>query len=137
MSYQLTSPRRLTLRWRPNATNVCAPYTRRTVLTHVPESAGVYVLCHQRSDSYYYDFYVGQANNLQRRLLEHLSFSASSCIRRAISQPCGFQYALVEHPTHRDAAEAAIYHQAPNLYFCNDPRGLPASDPRYIVEVSF
>lgn len=137
MSHYLTYPRRLTLCWRPNATSVCAPYTRRSVLSHVPESAGVYVLCRQRSDGYYSDFYVGQANNLQRRLLEHLSLSASSCIQQVVSQPCGFQYALVEHPIHRDAAEAAIYYQAPNRYPCNDPQGLPALDPRYIVEVGF
>jgi hypothetical protein len=95
------------------------------------------VLGRQCSDLYYYDFYVGQSNNLQRRLLEHLSSLESTCIQRAISQACGFQYALVEHPTHRDAAEAAIYHQTPNRYFCNNPQGLPALDPRYLVEVSF
>lgn len=136
MHRQLTYTRRITLRWQPNATDVYSPYTR-TVLTHVPESAGVYVLGRQRSDLYYYDFYVGQSNNLQRRLLEHLSSLASSCIQWAISQHCGFQYALVEHPTHRDAAEAAIYHQTPNRYFCNNPQGLPGLDPRYIVEVGF
>ena len=137
MCRQLTYPRRLTLHWRLNATNVCAPYTRQTVLNYVPKYAGVYVLCYLCSEGYSYDFYVGQANNLQRRLLEHLSFSESSCIQQAIFQPCGFQYASVEHPTHRNAAEAAIYYQAPNQYLCTKSQGLPALDPHYIVEVGF
>jgi hypothetical protein len=130
----------LRLQWFPSAREVFARYNNQTVNFHVPESAGVYILHrYRREDSLYYSFYVGQANNLRRRLLEHLSPNECNIsIRNTVDMyPCGFQYALISHPVHRDSAEAAIYHNHPDWYTCNNPTGLPSLNLNYIVDIGF
>ena len=47
-------------------------YTEANVKNHAPTSGGVYRLIYKDKDRHPV-FYVGQSNNLQRRLLEHLS----------------------------------------------------------------
>jgi len=57
------------------------PYTDNNVNLYVPISWGVYRLIHKIGGEYYV-FYVGQSDDLQRRLNEHLSYSEpNECIK--------------------------------------------------------
>ncbi len=57
-------------------------YTDNNVNLYVPVSEGVYRLIYKKSEEYYV-FYVGQSDDLQRRLNEHLSYTEpNECIKR-------------------------------------------------------
>jgi len=57
-------------------------YTKTDVQAHAPLAGGVYRLINEKENEYYV-FYVGQSDNLQRRLLEHLSDSEQDpCIKK-------------------------------------------------------
>lgn len=129
---------KINLEWVPGPRTVRTPYDGATVDAYVPEQAGVYILTRKGADDKYRSFYVGQANNLRRRLKEHLlAGEPNTCIRNNVMHPCGFKYALVGHPVHRDAAEAAIYHAHPGSYPCNDSDSVPALNPNYDVGIGF
>lgn len=136
--YQYDRATKIALNWKPGPQTMQTPYNSATVTSHVPELAGVYILAQRGTDGKYRSFYVGQANNLQRRLLEHLlSGEPNVCIRNRVVYACGFQIALVVQPAHRDAAEAAIYHAHPDWYACNDLASVPPLNPYYDVEIGF
>lgn len=129
---------KIALNWVPSAGTVRTPYDGATVNRDVPEQAGVYILAHKVTDETYRIFYVGQANNLHRRLLEHLMISEPNvCIRNKVAGSCGFRFALVTNAVQRDAVEAAIYHAHPDWYPCNDPNSMPSPNPDYDVEIGF
>jgi len=93
----------------------------------VPRSAGVYLLCVKMKDGKWRCFYTGQAENLEERLLQHVSLSETNqCIRgRARSQVCGMYFARVENERDRNGAEKYLYdYYSPE---CNlkDPGGIP------------
>lgn len=50
-------------------------YTETTVKNSVPEKAGIYLLWVKLTNGKWRCFYVGQADNLKTRLLQHLSDS--------------------------------------------------------------
>lgn len=77
-------------------------YTEYNVRTHVPVSGGVYRLIYQNNSNYYV-FYVGQSNNLERRLLEHLSNSEQdACIKRHLENyTCYFRFLEVSSSNDR------------------------------------
>lgn len=132
------SKTKLTLKWVPGPRSVQTPYDSTTVDSHAPEQAGVYILTRRGTDGKYHSFYIGQANDLRRRLKEHLlAGESNACIRNNVVHPCGFKHALVSHQVHRDAAEAAIYHAHPDWYGCNDPDTVPPLNPDYDVEIGF
>ena len=68
-------------------------YTKANVQAYAPLSGGVYRLIYKKNGDYYV-FYVGQSDNLQRRLLEHLSDSDKDvCIRRHLRDyDCFFRF---------------------------------------------
>jgi len=81
-------------------------YTEENVQKHAPLTAGVYRLIY-KSDDDYYVFYVGQSNNLNRRLLEHLSSSETdSCIKRHLRDyNCFFRFIEISSQDERNRVE--------------------------------
>ena len=68
-------------------------YTEAYVKQHAPLTGGVYRLIYQKGTDYYV-FYVGQSDNLQRRLMDHLGASEKDfCIKRHLRDySCFFRY---------------------------------------------
>ena len=68
-------------------------YTEEKVKKNTTSAGGVYRLSYKRGDSYYV-FYVGQTDDLQRRLLEHLAKAESDkCIKKYLQDhSCYFRY---------------------------------------------
>jgi excinuclease UvrABC nuclease subunit len=92
-----------------------------TSIEEIPENLpGVYRLSYKDTDGNYYVFYVGQSENIKKRLLEHISNSESNvCMRNYInSKECIFRYAKVNNDYVRNAAEKQMYkHYEPT---CNE-----------------
>ena len=82
------------------------PYTEANVRKYAPTSGGVYRLINKSGDKYYV-FYVGQSDNLERRLLEHLSRSEpDACIKRHLRDyDCSFRFIKISSSTERDRVE--------------------------------
>lgn len=81
-------------------------YKKSSVETHTPSKGGVYRLIYHSGDKYYV-FYVGKSNNLQRRLLEHLSYSEeNACIKRYLKDfICYFRHLEVSNNKEQDEIE--------------------------------
>jgi excinuclease UvrABC nuclease subunit len=103
-------------------------YDERTVKRYVPTEAGIYLLWVKLKEGKKWRcFYVGQARNLEARLLQHLSSKEDNdCLRKKVSdRVCGFKYAKVGRQADRDGIEKYLYdHYKPQ---CNevDPGGSP------------
>jgi len=80
------------------------------VSNFVPERAGVYVLFEKCATGWKI-FYVGQADNLKTRLLEHLSDSEKNlCIKETVKNvKCGFTFATVGEKSNWDGIEKYLY----------------------------
>jgi len=81
-------------------------YTEANVRKYAPTSGGVYRLINKSGDKYYV-FYVGQSNDLERRLLEHLSSNEpDACIKRNLRDyDCYFRFIEVSSASERDRIE--------------------------------
>jgi len=81
-------------------------YTESNVETYTPSRGGVYRLIYHSGDKYYV-FYVGQSEDLKRRLLEHLSSSEeNTCIKRYLRDfTCYFRYLEIDDKTERNKVE--------------------------------
>lgn len=79
-------------------------YTEETVKKCAPTSGGVYLLEDSRV------FYVGQSDNLERRLLEHLGSSEqNACIKRHIRDyTCYFYFTRISSQSDRDRIEQEL-----------------------------
>jgi len=101
--------------------------TRANVLDNAPASAGVYTLWVQLQNEKWRCYYVGQASNIEQRLLDHISDDEpNSGIRANVNKYIsGFESANVGKQTDRDGIEKYLY----NYYKpeCNevDPGGTP------------
>ncbi|OFX11240.1 MAG: hypothetical protein A3G22_05950 [Alphaproteobacteria bacterium RIFCSPLOWO2_12_FULL_40_11] len=75
--------------------------------------AGVYRFSYLAEDGNYYIFYVGQTEDIKKRLLEHLSSSETNvCIKNYLSsKKCFFRYAKITKDYIRNAAEKQMYKQ--------------------------
>ncbi len=80
-------------------------YTEEEVKRYAPVSGGVYRLYESREMNT--PFYVGKSDNLERRLLEHLSPSEpDECIKRYLRRDtCCFDYAKVDLEFEMDRVE--------------------------------
>jgi len=84
----------------------------------VPEKEGIYRLSNTEGV-----FYVGQSDNLQRRLLEHLSDKEeNTCIKEKLKYQVRFRFALLEAEKDRLCAESFMYQQykKKDMVECND-----------------
>ena len=87
----------------------------------LPDSLpGVYRLSYKAEDDNYYVFYIGKAEDIKIRLLQHLSSSETNvCIKNYIgTKDCFFRYAKITKSYIRDAAEKQMYKQYEPT--CND-----------------
>ena len=87
------------------------PFTEEKVKDNVSTSAGVYLLWIQLKNEKWRCFYVGQAKNINDRLLEHLSDEEENeCIMENVTKyVCGFEYAIISKQSDRDGAEKFLY----------------------------
>jgi|SRR3989344_32339 len=87
------------------------------ILDNLP---GVYRLSYKAEDGNYYVFYIGKAEDIKSRLLEHLSTSESNvCIKNYLAtKECFFRYAKITKDYIRSAAEKQMYQQYEPS--CND-----------------
>lgn len=86
---------------------------------------GVYRLSYEAEDGNYYVFYIGKAEDIKKRLLEHLSSGEKNvCIRNYLStKNCFFRYAKITKSYIRDAAERQMYKQYEPSCNENEPEG--------------
>ena len=85
----------------------------------VPKKEGIYQLSNHSEGV----FYVGQSDNLQRRLLEHLSDEEKNvCIKGKLEFQVYFRFALLKNEKERLCAESFMYQ-----YFKKDT-GLACND---------
>ncbi|MBL7073873.1 GIY-YIG nuclease family protein [candidate division KSB1 bacterium] len=86
------------------------PYNESEVKKYVPTSAGVYLLWVKYKSDRWEAFYIGQASNLENRLLEHLSDEEkNNCIKENVKYTSGFHYAKVGKQSDRDGIEKYLY----------------------------
>ena len=101
-------------------------YTVSNVDTFAPLYAGVYKLFYYTANKPQV-FYVGQAENLRRVFMEHLSDTEpNACIRRSFwYNTCYFQFASLASQSERDGAERALYDHYKPLCNTAPPKGEP------------
>jgi excinuclease UvrABC nuclease subunit len=82
-----------------------------SIQKYTPNSAGVYVLWVKKKDGRKRVFYVGQARNLEERLLVHVSDDESNdCIKgKASDKICYYQTAEIATQNERDGIETFLY----------------------------
>lgn len=81
-------------------------YTKENIQKYAPTSGGVYRLINKDGDNFYV-FYVGQSENLEKRLLEHLSANEpNSCIKKHLQgYSCFFRFIGISSSEERDKVE--------------------------------
>ncbi len=87
-------------------------YTDTNVQKYAPTKAGVYKIGIKQKDGKLAVRYVGQANDLDRRLKEHLDFNneQNEClVERLKKYHAEFSFAEVSAQNDRDGAEKALY----------------------------
>ena len=102
-------------------------YSEEEVTRYVPSEAGVYVLWVKLNNGKWQCFYVGQASDLEDRLLDHLYDSEENeCIKNNVSRyTCGFEYAEVTKQKDRDGIEKFLYDHYKRECNKKDPGGAP------------
>lgn len=91
----------------------------------IPNFPGVYRLSYRSNNGNIYVFYVGQADDLEARITQHLSETETNpCIRKMLlNYTCYVRYARINDQRVRDGAELFLYrHFSPS---CNsvEPEG--------------
>lgn len=81
-------------------------YGETEVKKYAPKTGGVYRLLFRRGEKYYV-LYVGQSNDLRRRLLQHLSADEPDvCIKRHLRDySCYFRFLQLSSKSDRDRVE--------------------------------
>lgn len=101
-------------------------YSWENVDRKVPNTAGVYKISFLQKNGKLRVRYVGQADDLSRRLKDHLDTEnePNECLAGRLEKyHSEFQFAEVGRQENRDGAERALY-----LYYrplCNDPDAIP------------
>ena len=101
-------------------------YTAENVQNYAPTGAGVYKISFKQTDGKLKVRYVGQTNDIDRRLNEHLDIDneQNEClVERLGKYNAEFSFAEVSTQSDRDGAEKALYeHYQPT---CNDRDAIP------------
>ena len=98
----------------------------------VPEKEGIYQLSNHTEGV----FYVGQSDNLQRRLLEHLSDKEeNTCIKKKLNYEVYVRFALLEDKKERLRAESFMYYQFKKEKECTCNDKEPSENP-YEINLS-
>ena len=102
------------------------PFTKETVDNNVPTNSGVYLLLVKYKSGKWECFYVGRAENLHDRLIDHLSTDHDNeCIKENVKYTSGFYYAAVSTQADREGIEKALYDYYETECNINDPGGNP------------
>jgi len=102
------------------------PYNESEVRKYAPTSAGVYTLWVNYKSGKWGCFYVGKADNVESRLLDHLATEEpNECIKGNVKYKCGFMWIEITTETERSGAEKYLYDVLKPE--CNqiDPGGTP------------
>ena len=85
--------------------------TEENINASVPQKAGIYLFWVKLVNGNWKCFYVGQADNLKTRLLQHLADSEKNeCIKTNVQKHiCGYEYCLVGTQASRDGIEKYLY----------------------------
>ncbi len=97
-----------------------------TAIEGLPDNLpGVYRLSYKAEDGNYYVFYIGKAEKIKDRLLQHLSSTEENiCIKNYLStKECFFRYAKVTEAYIREAAEKQMYKQYEPICNTKEPEG--------------
>ena len=88
----------------------CTPYNREHVELFTPKGPGVYLIWILTGMGRWECFYIGKADNLNSKLLSHLSSSEpNACLQELRKYICGFQWMKIFSGTYRDGAENYLY----------------------------
>lgn len=102
------------------------PYTENAVRRVVPTRSGVYLLWVKYKNGNWKCFYVGKSENLEERLLQHLSTSEDNdCVKENVRYTSGFYWAEVPRGSDRSGIEKALYDYYKTECNKNDPGGTP------------
>ena len=101
--------------------------TEDNINKYVTTSAGVYLLWVQLKSDKWKCYYVGQAQNLEERLLAHISSNEpNNCIKENVSKYIsGYELAKVGKQSDRDGIEKFLYDQFNPECNKSDPGGTP------------
>lgn len=90
-----------------------APLNQQTVDNLDDNLPGVYRLSYKADDDNYYVFYVGQSEDIKKRLLRHLSiYEENDRIKEYLrTKQCFFRLARITRGYLRDATEKAVYRE--------------------------
>lgn len=106
------------------------PYSESNVYKVVPSSSGVYALWIKYKSGIWKCFYVGKADNLESRLIDHLKEKEpNSCIKDNVSYKCGFYWIDITTEIERSGAEKYLYDSMKPECNQNDPGGKPLIIP--------
>lgn len=106
------------------------PFNEAEVKRVVPTLGGVYALWVNYKNGHWECYYIGQTDDLQRRLLEHLSSEEpNECIKENRKYKCGFHWAPISTQDERSGAEKFLFDTLKPE--CNkvDPGGTPRKIP--------
>ena len=108
-------------------------YTEVTVKKNVPEESGIYILLVSYENTTWRRLYVGQADNLKIRLLQHLSDSEKNNeIKTCVFKfRCIAIFATVRNQADRDSIEKFLYDEYKRR---GELRGNKISPPKENVE---
>jgi len=101
---------------------------RENIYKYAAPSPGVYILWKKVAKYEWSCFYVGQAQNVERQLLDHLtSNEPNRSLRETIATSiCGFQFAGIFKQPDRDAIEQFLFDKYQPECNVQDPGGVPA-----------
>lgn len=99
--------------------------TPKIVNGYVPAISGIYVIRVQKRDGSWPCIYVGQALDISKRLLEHLSDAEKNvCLKNHVQDHvCGFHFAEVKKQSDRNDVERSLYNHYEPECNENEPSG--------------
>lgn len=101
--------------------------SRENVSKYAVASPGVYILWKKVARYEWSCFYIGQAQNLEQQLMEHISSTETNrYLKETIATSiCGFQFSAIIKQPDRDAIEQYLFDKyQPECNF-QDPGGIP------------
>lgn len=102
------------------------PYNEAEIRKYVPTSAGVYLLWVYYKSGRWGSYYVGKAENLEDRLLDHLSNDEpNSCIKENNKYRRGFMWIEITTEAERSGVEKFLYDSLKPECNQADPGGNP------------
>lgn len=106
------------------------PYNEAKVRRVVPTGGGVYVLWVKYKNGKWECFYVGKADSLKSRLLDHLTDEEpNDCIKGNVKYRCGFHWIDITTEPERSGAEKYLYDTMKPDCNKDDPGGKPLRIP--------